>query len=97
LSPFYFFVTSFNLFSQQVLTPEQIYEKVNDAVVIVLAYDVNGKLINQGSGVVVDDEGYIITNYHVMKNASKVNIVHSELVFENAELIGGDEESDILL
>jgi len=91
-----FFVTSFNLFSQQVLTPEQIYEKVNDAVVIVLAYDVNGKLINQGSGVVVDDEGYIITNYHVMKNASKVNIVHSELVFENAELIGGDEESDIL-
>lgn len=91
-----FFVTSFNLYSQQDLTPEQIYEKVNDAVVIVLAYDANNKLINQGSGVVISNDGYIITNYHVMKNASKVNIVHNDLLFENAELIGGDEESDIL-
>lgn len=91
-----FFVTSFNLYSQQDLTPEQIYEKVNDAVVIVLAYDANDKLINQGSGVVISDDGYIITNYHVMKNASKVNIAHNNLLFENAELIGGDEESDIL-
>lgn len=89
-------VISFNLYSQQDLTPEQIYEKVNDAVVIVLAYDVNDKPINQGSGVVISNDGYIITNYHVMKNASKVNILHNDLLFENAELIGGDEESDIL-
>lgn len=93
---FFLLLLTFQSYSQQDLTPEQIYEKVNDAVVIVLAYDVNGKLINQGSGVVIDEEGYMITNYHVMKNASKVNIVHSELLFENAELIGGDEESDIL-
>lgn len=82
-------------YCQQDLTPEQIYEKVNNAVVIVLAYDSGGNLINQGSGVVIKDDGYIITNYHIMKNASKASVVHGNL-FENAELIGGDEESDIL-
>lgn len=83
-------------YTQQDLTPEQIYEKVNNAVVIVLAYDINGELINQGSGVVISDDGYIITNYHIMKNASRVNIVHGELLFKNVEIMGGSEESDIL-
>ncbi len=99
LIPTYFLflllLLTFQIYSQQELAPEQIYEKVNNSVVIVLAYDSEGNQFNQGSGVVIDEEGYIITNYHIMKNASKASVVHSNL-FENAELIGGDEESDIL-
>jgi hypothetical protein len=83
-------------FSQQDLNPEQIYEKVNNAVVIVLAYNEDNKLMNQGSGVVVTDKGIIITNYHVMKNASKVNIMHGDMVIKNVKIVGGNEENDVL-
>ena len=40
------------VFSQD-LSPEQIYEKVNDCVVVILSYDFNNNLSKQGSGVVI--------------------------------------------
>lgn len=82
--------------TQQELNPEQIYEKVNDAVVIVLAYDTNGKLRNQGSGVVISEEGYILTNYHIMENANSVLVIHGDISISDVEIIGGDIEADIL-
>jgi tetratricopeptide (TPR) repeat protein len=82
--------------AQQELNPEQIYEKVNDAVVIVLTYDINGELRNQGSGVVISGEGYILTNYHVMENGSSVLVVHGDISISDVEIIGGDIEADIL-
>jgi S1-C subfamily serine protease len=99
---FIYFILSFisvlplqNL-AQQELNPEQIYEKVNDAVVIVLAYDSDGELRNQGSGVVMSSEGYIFTNYHLMKNASSVMVVHGDMSINEVEIIGGNIEADVL-
>lgn len=89
-------ILSIDIHSQQDLNPEQIYEKVNNAVVIVLTYNEDNKLMNQGSGVVVTEKGVIITNYHVMKNASKVNVLHGNRVFKNVKIVGGNEENDIL-
>lgn len=47
-----------------------------------------------GSGVVLSEDGYIITNYHVIEGADalKVTIVSNEY---DAELVGSDESSDI--
>lgn len=92
---FFLFITP-RINSQQDLSPEQIYEKVNDAVVIILAYDENDRIINQGSGVVISEEGYIITNYHLMEDAVKVTVMHGDLFFKDVELIGGDNEMDVL-
>lgn len=51
-----------------------------------------------GSGVIIDaDAGYIVTNYHVINGADNIRVrLHDGREYE-AELIGGDEMSDIAL
>jgi len=50
-----------------------------------------------GSGFVLDDEGYIITNHHVVEGASKVVVtLHTDEEY-NAEVIGTDPKTDIAL
>src|SRR6185436_3307093 len=50
----------------------------------------------QGSGVVVDSRGYIITNYHVIHRAQKILVRLSDGRRDvPAELIGYDKESDV--
>jgi len=51
-----------------------------------------------GSGVIVDAEnGYILTNHHVIANATTIVVtLHDQRQFE-AELIGSDEATDIAL
>ncbi|PWG65782.1 DegQ family serine endoprotease [Sediminicurvatus halobius] len=49
-----------------------------------------------GSGVIVDaDEGYVLTNHHVIANADEITVsLQDERTFE-AEVIGSDPETDI--
>lgn len=51
-----------------------------------------------GSGVILDaDKGHIVTNYHVIKGAKTIKVqLHDGREFD-AELIGGDQMSDIAL
>ncbi|MCE9527595.1 MAG: trypsin-like peptidase domain-containing protein [Planctomycetales bacterium] len=50
----------------------------------------------QGSGVVVDSRGYIITNYHVIQRAQRILVRLSDGRKDMpAQLIGFDKESDI--
>ncbi|MCG9789593.1 Do family serine endopeptidase [Vibrio mediterranei] len=51
-----------------------------------------------GSGVVVDaNKGYIVTNYHVINGAEDIRVkLHDGKEYE-AELVGGDEMSDVAL
>ena len=56
---------------------EQIYKKVNDAVVTVYAYDSYQKILSQGSGVVLNDKGWIVTNYHVYNGSDKMVVRHN--------------------
>ncbi|MFZ2087194.1 MAG: S1C family serine protease [Desulfobaccales bacterium] len=48
------------------LTGGQVYERVKDSVVVVMATDRAGKTVGLGSGVVLPS-GDIVTNYHVVK------------------------------
>ena len=54
--------------------------------------------VGQGSGFVVDAEGYIVTNYHVVAGAQKIEVVlkHGGERYP-ARLIGADEKTDIAL
>ncbi|MBQ2967613.1 MAG: trypsin-like peptidase domain-containing protein [Clostridia bacterium] len=48
-----------------------------------------------GSGVVMTEDGYIITNYHVVEGATKVKVVTSSGETYDAKIIGVDEDSDL--
>ncbi len=50
---------------------------------------------DQGSGVIVDAEGYIITNYHVVDRASDVNVELSDGSKHRAQVVGIDPASDL--
>jgi len=50
-----------------------------------------------GSGFIIDNDGYIITNYHVIENAQMINVVLFDNTEVDAEIIGGDEKTDIAL
>ncbi|MBR3181499.1 MAG: trypsin-like peptidase domain-containing protein [Eggerthellaceae bacterium] len=47
-----------------------------------------------GSGVVITDDGYIITNYHVVEGADKLTVT-VDGVERDAEFVGSDSSSDI--
>jgi len=81
----------------QDLTPEQIYEKVNDAIVVILTYDFNGSLYKQGSGVVLNDMGYVVTNYHVYAEGKSIEIKHNDKIITYTDILSVDEEKDLLI
>ncbi len=48
-----------------------------------------------GSGVIYREEGYIITNSHVVEGASTVNVAFADGSVEKAEVVGDDPFTDI--
>lgn len=92
----FFFLLSGTIRSQT-LSAEQIYEKVKDAVVVILAYDNSDELRAQGSGVVINDKGYVVTNYHVLEGNERLEIMHGEEIIPYVDIIGIDVEKDILI
>ncbi|MDP2365394.1 MAG: trypsin-like peptidase domain-containing protein, partial [Ignavibacteria bacterium] len=85
-----------NLYTQT-LSAEKIYKKVSDAVVVIYAYDENNQLSKQGSGVVINNKGYVVTNYHVLSGNDKLEILHNKEIIPYVDIIGIDVEKDILI
>ena len=77
--------------SQGALTPAQIYSQTVDSVVSVLT-DISG-----GSGFVISENGYVVSNYHVVEGASMLQVVTYDGQIYDAELIGYDETNDVSL
>ena len=48
-----------------------------------------------GSGFIVTEDGYIVTNYHVIKNARNVQVTLYSGETYKAEIIGGEEDYDL--
>ena len=48
-----------------------------------------------GSGMVVHEDGYIITNAHVIKGSEKIKVVFSDGSEYQAQIISGDESKDL--
>ncbi|WP_414836686.1 S1C family serine protease [Candidatus Nanohalococcus occultus] len=69
-----------------------IFEDVEGSVVSIRAY---GDAQAQGSGFVYTENGYIVTNEHVVDNADSVEVVFSSGRAFNARKIGADPYSDL--
>ncbi len=50
-----------------------------------------------GSGFIISDDGYILTNHHVVRNADEIIVRLQDRRELEAKLIGSDERSDIAL
>ncbi len=50
-----------------------------------------------GSGFIISEDGYIVTNYHVIDKAEVINVILSDNTKVEAELIGTDLKTDIAL
>lgn len=48
-----------------------------------------------GSGVIISEEGYIVTNYHVIEGASSVSVILSTGIEMDAVVVGADEYTDL--
>jgi serine protease Do len=51
----------------------------------------------QGSGVIVDSNGYIVTNYHVVEQAGSIRVSLSDGRNVKARVVGFDQETDLAL
>lgn len=61
-------------------------------------YEGNQKAqIGTGSGVIISPDGYIVTNNHVIKGASQLQVTMNNNKTYEAELVGTDPNSDIAL
>ena len=67
---------------------------MNPGVASITVYS-DGYVIGQGSGFLFDDQGYILTNYHVVENASQIEVAFPNGFRAEGELIGTDLDSDI--
>lgn len=79
------------------LTPQQIIQKLTPSVVTVLVqgYNEQGQLATGfGTGIIYTDNGYILTNAHVVENAASVTVRDCQGVEYSAFVIGSDSDSD---
>jgi S1-C subfamily serine protease len=76
-----------------------LYQRVNPAVVYIeVLVDDGGTLfsLGSGSGFVIDMEGHIVTNAHVVEQADVVQVTFSyESIVTDAEIVGQDPYSDL--
>jgi serine protease Do len=63
--------------------------------VVSISHPKNANMDGQGSGVIVDKAGYIITNFHVVHGAEKVQVRLSDRRVAQATVVGADAMTDI--
>jgi 2-alkenal reductase len=74
-------------------TAVEAVQKVGPAVVTILNRAAQG--LGSGSGVVVSEDGYILTNNHVVEGARQLSVTFADGSRQEAELIGTDPLNDI--
>ncbi len=80
----------------------EIYERVGPSVVFVTSefyyYDFfygRQSETGSGSGFIIDRQGHIVTNYHVIKDASRVDVKLADGTTVTADVVGTDPINDL--
>jgi serine protease Do len=77
----------------EALTFSEIYKKTVPSVTVVLAEA--GGVSGTGTGIIISEDGYILTNNHVVENARAVTVILSSGDEHSAQIVGSDRLSDI--
>jgi tetratricopeptide (TPR) repeat protein len=77
---------------------DKIYERVNQAVVVVTTYDEKNKPIALGSGFFVRPDGAFITNLHVVSKAVSIKVkISKDKQLDVEGLLYCDDQNDLVL
>ena len=68
---------------------DSIFESSQKGVVLITGDE------GYGSGVIISETGYVLTNYHVIKSADVIKVKLSDGRTFEADLVGSDSETDI--
>ena len=81
---------------------QSAYEKVSDSTVAILTFEdkisSEENAEGQGTGIIVSNDGYIVTNSHVIgdsKTAYKYQVINNNGVKYNANVVGYDTRTDL--
>lgn len=78
------------------LTGEQLIQRVEPSIVLVLVGDGRGRVTAVGSGIVVGSNGALLVPYHIVKDGREVQVrLRNGEVYDRAELLGFDERRDV--
>ena len=86
------------------MTPQDVYEQYVNAVVAISNEGTTTNVFGQvsetassGSGFIISEDGYIVTNNHVVEGAQKLTVTMTNGEEYDATVIGADEENDVAL
>ena len=83
------------------MTPAQLYaSSVNSVVAISTTVKTNsfygpGEAASAGSGFILSEDGYVITNYHVVEGATAISVITHDGTEYSAKLVGSDATNDL--
>ena len=99
-----FLISSFLVLSPSGITQQssgdmsQLVKSSIEAVVLIVVNDASGKPVLEGSGFLVSPDGRIVTNHHVVANASSATVKLNNGAFSPVEgIIADDPEHDLAL
>ena len=94
----YFFVSDASVFGIKI---EGGVQRLMDAVVDVIVADKSNEnsdnKTSNGTGFIIYEDGYIVTNWHVIESCERIKIVTSDGNEYKAKIIGKDEHYDVAL
>lgn len=85
------------------LLPKQVYAQNIQSVVMIKSQIVSNSFgqtttgTSSGSGFILTEDGYVVTNYHVVEGASSLSVITSDGESYPATLIGREQNNDVAL
>jgi S1-C subfamily serine protease len=88
------------------MTPDErvnifVYQQANRGVVNINTKGIQGNMLfafesqGEGSGSIIDRQGHVLTNFHVVDGANKISVTLFDGNSYDAQLVGGDIETDV--
>ena len=73
------------------LTPGQVYARNEKSVVLIETENATG------SGFILTEDGYVVTNYHVVEDGMEIYVVLHDRSYHEAELVGYEAGNEVAL
>lgn len=88
------------LFNSPVIAKDSIPEiikKIEPSIIVVLTYDREGKVLGQGSGFFINENGEAITSRHVLEGAVRAEIKTIDgKIYPVTKIIAEDQDGDVI-